>query len=289
MATVSVMEELITVANGTTLCIESYGDPAAPLALQLEGHMAQLVSTPEGFCRELADRGLGVVRVDNRDVGRSTRFPGATYRLDDMVEDIHGLIAVLGGGPALVCGRSMGGMIAQLLAVRYPADVAGLGLFFTTARTGRPVPRPGEVPTAAAAGYPVPADEAQFVAWELDQLPGIAGPRFPFPRGYVEHLAHAMWARGVDPDGWARQGYAIAATPDWSHRLAAIDVPAVVVHGDADPIIPVDRGLDLHERLTDSVLHIVPGMGHQQPEELDTWFADVVVELAGRTDRAVSM
>ncbi|XVX20639.1 alpha/beta fold hydrolase [Actinomycetota bacterium] len=275
------MEELITLGNGTTLCVDSLGDPEAPLALQLEGHMAQLVSTPEGYCQDLADNGFRVVRVDNRDVGRSSRFPDAAYTLEGMVEDVHALIEQLGGAPALVCGRSMGGMVAQLLALTYPQDVAGLGLFFSTARVGQSAA--GESgPSAAASDYPRFASEDEFVAFELASLADIAGPRYPFDDTYVEDLARTMWARGVDPDGWARQGHAIATTPDWSGLLGTLDAPAIVVHGDSDPVLPLESGRDLHERLPDSQLYVIEGMGHQQPEELDEWFVETTVGLAER-------
>ncbi|MCE1180170.1 MAG: alpha/beta fold hydrolase [Micrococcales bacterium] len=275
------MEELIPLGNGTTLCVDSFGDPGAPLALQFEGHMAQLVSTPEGYCQDLADSGFRVVRVDNRDVGRSSRFPGAAYTLEAMVEDVHALIDQLGGAPALVCGRSMGGMVAQLLALTYPQDVAGLGLFFSTASVGRGVTG-GSGPSADVSDYPSFAGEDDFVAFELASLADIAGPRYPFDESRVEALARTMWARGVDPEGWARQGHAIATTPDWSGLLGTLDAPATVVHGDSDPILPLERGRDLHDRLPDSRLYVIEGMGHQQPEELDDWFVETTVALAER-------
>lgn len=243
--------------------------------LQLEGHMAQLIATPESFCDKLAQHGVRVVRVDNRDVGRSQRFPGVDYTLADLAEDVHGLITAL-GGPAFVCGRSMGGAVAQLLALAHPQDVLGLGLFFTFAKAGDdPPPRPVD---------PAPfTDEDGFVAWQQAGLPGIAGPAHPFTADYVDWISRASWRRGVDWDGFERQRRAMALTPPWAHRLGEITVPVVIVHGAQDPIVPVAAAYRLKDALPQASLHIVPGLGHQQPPALDDLFVAATTELlAGR-------
>lgn len=261
------MERIVTVANGTRLCIDEIGDPAAPLVLQLEGHMAQLISTPQSYCERLAERGFRVARVDNRDVGRSSRFPGVDYRLRDMVEDIHGLLHVL-GSPAVVCGRSMGGAIAQLLAIHHPEDVLGLGLFYTYAKS--PAIH-GDAPPAPFTPAPF-VDERSFLIWERASLPAIAGSRHPYPPGYIEWLAPAMWARGVDWEGFERQRRAMGFEPPWANSLAAVDVPTVIVHGDEDPVVPVEAGRRLHTLMPGSDLRVVRGLGHQQPDELEDVF-----------------
>lgn len=273
------MEQIVEVGNGSRLCVESFGDPANPLALQIEGHLAQLIATPASYCEQLADRGWHVVRFDNRDVGRSQRFPRVRYTLADLVDDTHHLIATY-GVPAVVCGRSMGGMVAQLLALAYPDDVAGLGLFFTRPRPAAGLPRtPRQVERAAAAAYPTFTSEAQFVAWEQQTLPGIAGPAYPFTRAYIDELATTMWRRGVDSGGYARQAAAMVLTPDWSDRLHEIAVPTAIVHGEQDPIVPVHCAQELHDLIAGSSLHIVPGLGHQQPPELDAVFVEVADRL----------
>ncbi len=276
------MEQIVEVAYQTRLCVESFGDPADPLALQIEGHLAQLIATPTSFCTRLAERGWHVVRFDNRDVGRSQRFPGVRYTLADMVADVHGLIELY-GAPAVVCGRSMGGMVAQLLALTHPDDVAGLGLFFTRPRPAAALPRSScQVERAAAAAYPTFTSEAQFVAWEQQTLPGIAGPAYPFTRAYISDLATTMWRRGVDSGGYARQAAAMVLTPAWSDRLSEIQVPTAIVHGEQDPIVPVDCAHELHDLIAESSLHVVPGMGHQQPPELDAFFVDIADRLWSR-------
>lgn len=268
------MERLIPLPGGTTLCVDEIGDPGAPLVVQLEGHMAQLISTPEAYCRRLADTGLRVVRVDNRDVGRSSRA-AAPYVLDDMVRDVHELISVL-GGPAVVCGRSMGGAIAQLLALDHPGDVTGLGLFFTFAK------EPGQQsPPAEATPAPF-TDRESFLAWEHASLPGIAGPAYPFPPGYIDALADEMWRRGVSWAGIERQRAAMARQAPWADRLAALDVPTVILHGTADPVVPVAAGRRLAELIGGSELVTVDGLGHTQPDALTDLFADRTLDLVRR-------
>lgn len=275
----AVMERLVD-AGGTRLCIDEHGEPGAPLVIELEGHLAQLVSVPPGYRDRLVDAGLRVVLVDHRDIGRSQRFPGSAYTLHDLVADTHALVGVLGGGPAVVVGRSMGGMVAQLLALIHPEDVGGLGLYFTAPAAAHASPDDPTRPRFA--GYPAFADEAAFTAWEHAGLPGLAGPAYPFAPGSIDALSRRMWARGVDPSGWTRQRRAMDATPPWSHRLPDVRVPATVVHGRADAVVPLAAGERLAALLPDATLHVVPGMGHQQPPELDHFFADVVLDLAER-------
>ncbi len=265
-------QRTVPLPGGTRLRIDEVGDPAGPLILQLEGHMAQLVATPSSYCKRLAQRGFRVVRVDNRDVGGSSRFAGSDYTLVDMARDVHELLAVLGSA-AVVCGRSMGGAIAQLLAVEYPQDVLGLGLFFTYAKEDAAVARPLPI-------GPAPFDdEESFLAWERATLPGIAGSEHPFSQEYIEWLARTSWDRGVDWAGFERQRRAMALTDPWADRLAEVDVPTVIVHGEQDTVIPLHRAERLRELLPCATLHVVPGMGHQQPPALDELFAAATLEL----------
>lgn len=269
------MERIIETSHGTRLCIDEFGDPADPLALQLEGHMAQLIATPASFCTQLAERGFYVVRVDNRDVGRSQRFVDRRYSLHEMAEDVHGLIESLGGAPAIVCGRSMGGMIAQLLAIDYPADVLALGLFFSAAPSERSA-HPDPIV------FPQLEEEEDFVRWQLETLPGIAGPAYPASHDDIVAIATQAWARGVDTGGFERQLRAMRRTSDWSVKLLGIGVPVTIIHGDADPVIPVRSAHALNRVIRRSHLEIVEGMGHQQPVELNDFFVDAVVDLHAR-------
>lgn len=260
------VERDVTTPNGTRLRIDEAGDPRGRLVVQLEGHMAQLIATPQSYVDRLTELGMRVVRVDNRDVGGSDRFAGRPYALDAMADDVHGLIEVL-GAPAVVCGRSMGGAIAQLLALAHPGDVLGLGLFYTFAKQSPSPPVPPPQP-------PPFADERSFVDWQSATVPWIAGSAHPYPPGFLDGLARRAWARGVDWSGFERQRLAMAGTEPWADRLAALGphLPVAVVHGAEDPIVPVQAAYRLHELVPHSSLQVVPGLGHQQPPELDELF-----------------
>ncbi|MDO5724250.1 MAG: alpha/beta hydrolase [Flaviflexus sp.] len=262
------MEELISVAAGE-LCISRRGNASGPPIIHLEGHRAQHISFPDAYLDLLVEAGAHVVSVDNRDVGRSFRAE-ADYRLADMAEDVHELICQL-GPPAIVTGRSMGGAIAQLLALAHPGDVAGLGLFYTYASDRRREPRP-----AAPAPF---HDRAQFIDYELGALPEIAGSRYPCAAPDIEALAGRMWARGVSWAGWERQRRAMEASEPWAHRLAEIVVPTVVVHGAEDPVIAPAEGSRLARAIAPATFRLIEGMGHQQPPELSELFAELTLDL----------
>lgn len=263
-------EQLVPIAGGE-LCITRQGDPSAPQVVHLEGHRAQLLSVPDAYLDALVAAGMQVVCVDNRDVGRSFRA-SEDYTLADMAEDIHQLIAYL-GGPAIITGRSMGGAIAQLLALNHPEDVTGLGLFYTFALSEQRTP---------SAATPAPfSDRESFIDYELRELPRIAGSGYPMYPDEIRELAEHMWERGVSWEGWERQRRAMEATEPWADRLAEIAVPTVVVHGSEDPIIPPRFGSELAAEIQGAEFHLVEGMGHQQPSGLSGFFAELTMGLQG--------
>lgn len=267
------IDTIVETMSGTRLCIQVFGDPEAPLQVQLEGHGAQLISLSRQFCVDLAARGFRVVRVDNRDVGLSQKFPDTAYDLTDMAEDVYGLIEMFGGDPAVVCGRSMGGMIAQLLALRHPGAVSALGLFYTAPRPGR---RPADI------GEPAPRlPEAEFVEDYVNQIRPLAGSIYPYDLAEVTRLGHQLWRRDADPHGPWRQSRAMASTEDWSADLGAILVPTAILHGDEDPLFPLEIGEELHRRIPGSMLRGLWGMGHGQPSQLDKAFVETCATLGG--------
>lgn len=282
------MERVIEVSNGSRLCIEEFGDPSAPLVLQIEGHMAQLIATPASYCQKVAEAGFRVVRFDNRDVGRSSRFPGVEYTLAEMVDDAHRLIEALttGSQTAVVCGRSMGGAIAQMLAIHYPNHVAGLGLFYTFAKEAASATTGGDKAEREPAAPPAPiqptpfTDEASFTQWEHESLPAIAGSAHPYSPDYIEWLASSMWERGVDWDGFERQRRAMGLQGPWADLLRYVHVPTVIVHGEEDPVVPVAAGKRLAKLVPGAELRVIPGLGHQQPPELDDVFIDATLAAA---------
>lgn len=271
------MERLISLPNGTTLCVDERGPADGPLMLQLEGHMAQWVSIPESYLDALAALGCRVVALDNRDVGRSQRFPGADYSVAAMADDVHHLIGEL-GGPAVLCGRSMGGAIAQLVAQTHPADVLGLGLFFTFAKAVRD-PAPLAIRPAPFTGA------ASYVAWRRADLPAIAGSAHPVDPEEVDRLSRLQWERGVDWAGFERQRRAMAFQQPWAGGLGPLverGLPVAILHGVEDRVVPVERAHHLARLLPQASVHLIDGLGHQQPTELDDVYLRATLEAAGR-------
>lgn len=267
------IDTLVETMNGTRLCIQVFGDPQAPLQVQLEGNGAQLVSLSRQFCVDLAARGFRVVRVDHRDSGLSQRFPDTRYDLSALAEDTHGLIDMFGGEPAVVCGRSLGGMVAQLLALRHPESVQALGLFYTS-------PRPGLAMDDLGDPEPMKS-EAEYVEDFVNGVRPLAGSIYPYDVAELQRLGHKLFARSQDPEATHRLTRAMALTPDWSGDLGRILAPTAILHGDEDPLFPLEVGEELHRRIPASMLRVLWGMGHGQPAQLDNVFVDTCATLGG--------
>jgi len=277
-------------ANGITIEYETFGDPAAPPVLLIMGFAGQLTLWDPGFCADLADAGFYVIRYDNRDVGLSTWLDdtgepdllallggdaSAPYSIADMAADAAGLLDALGLDAAHIVGVSMGGMIAQAFAIDHPARVRTLTSIMSS--TGDPtVGQPD--PDALAALVPAPPTSRQeamdqdVVMWRT-----IGSPGFPFDEAMVRERAGAAYDRAFHPAGNSRQFAAIATQPDRTARLAAVTAPTLVIHGEADPLVDPSGGRATAAAIPGARLHLVPGMGHDMPQELSDPF---VAELA---------
>lgn len=240
--------------------------------IHIEGHGAQLISVPESYCQRLAQAGFQVIRFDNRDVGRSSRTP-CPYDLRDMANDVAALIANY-GSPAVLTGRSMGGAIAQLVTLEHPELVAGLGLFFTYAKS---------VTSSVSPLRDAPYNSAgEFKQWHFQQINKIAGSQYPWDHRQLTALVASCWRRGFSWEGLERQRQAMERTRPWAKRLEEIKVPVSIVHGEEDRVIPVSAGKQLHRLIPQSRLHLVPGMGHQQPPQAEELFIRATLEAAGQ-------
>jgi pimeloyl-ACP methyl ester carboxylesterase len=265
-------------ANGVTLCYEEFGDPSAPTLLLIAGLSAQMLVFQDGLCDALAAEGLRVIRFDNRDVGRSTQFDAACpdpvaevrraargepfaapYGLEDMADDAAGLLDALGIGRAAVCGASMGGAIAQLLAVRHPARVCSLVCMMTPAV---PMPLPDDL--TYLLGPPVQEREAWIEA-DVDGWRAMCGGGFAFDEEGTREMSTRAYDRGFDERGPARQLLAIVATGDRRSLLSRLAAPALVVHGDADPLVPLEAGREVASLIPGARLEVIPGLGHELP------------------------
>jgi len=264
------------------LCYETFGASEAPPLLLVMGLASQMILWDDEFCERLATRGFWVIRFDNRDIGRSTILReapiprqwqlltrdarGAAYSLDEMAADAVGLLDHLGIDAAHVVGVSMGGMIAQLIAIHHPDRVLSLVSIMSTTgnrRVGRVHPRMVlrmlRRPRRDLDGY---------ISDHLATYRAIGSREFDFDEDHKRERAARCFDRGIHPAGSARQMAAIVAAPDRTQLLAQVRVPTTVIHGDADPLVNVSGGGATAQAIPGATLVILPGMGHDLPREL---------------------
>lgn len=286
-------------ANGITIEYEDYGAKDAPPILLVMGLGGQLTLWPIELVEALVARGFRVIRYDNRDIGLSTKFdaagvpdlpslmmaamtgqkPQVPYTLDDMAADGIALLDALGIDKAHIVGASMGGMIAQLIAATYPERTLTLTSIMST--TGNPALPPAK-PEAMAVltSRPTAAEEATMVEFGVKAARIIGSPAYPASEDRLRTRVTNDYRRSFSPAGVARQMAAVVANGDRRARLAAVTAPTLVIHGDADPLVPVEGGRDTAANIKGAELKIIPGMGHDLPVELVDTIADAVAGLA---------
>ena len=279
----------IAPSNGIELCYETFGDPDDPTMLLLMGLGSQMIAWPDDFCAALAGRGYQVVRFDNRDTGESTRFDGGDtpsvlaaigggdvavpYLLADMADDAAGLLDHLGVDRAHVFGVSMGGMIAQTVAIRHPGRVASLTSMMST--TGDPdVGAPTSEAMSALMAPPAATREAYQDA--VVHHAHVWGSPGLLDEEYLREIAGRAWDRGYNPAGTARQLLAILSSGSRSADLARLSVPTLVIHGTADTLVQPSGGERTAEVIPDAKLMVVEGMGHDLPRPLWPQIVDAV-------------
>ncbi len=287
-------------ANGIEIEYDRFGRPGDPTLLLVMGFGAQMILWREAFCEALAARGLDVVRFDNRDVGLSTQldhlaapeFPAmrdavadgkplaAPYRLSDMAADAVGLLDAIGVDAAHVVGASMGGMIAQTLAIEHAPRVRTLvSIMSTTGAPDLPPPKPEAI---AALLAPVATDRAAAVERGLAMSRVLGSPAYPFDEADERALLQRAFDRGVHPAGLARQLAAVVAAGSRRERLAAVRTPTLVIHGTADPIIPIECGRDTAASIPGAALLEIEGMGHDLPPALWPALVDAIARHTAR-------
>jgi pimeloyl-ACP methyl ester carboxylesterase len=295
------MNEQFADLGEITLCYETFGDPSQPTVLLIMGLATQMIGWHEDFCGQLAERGFHVVRFDNRDSGRSTHIKArppkigelarrskkpARYTLDDMADDAVGLLDHLGVDKAHVVGASMGGMIAQTVAIRHPARVASLVSIMsnTGARlSGQP----------ALAVYPVllkaaPDEREKFAEHVARTFDKIGSPGFERNLDEVRDLARRSFDRGRDPAAAGRQLAAIIASPNRGKRLGEITAPTLVIHGKADKLVRPSGGRATARKIPDARLMLIDGMGHDLPRGAWQRVIDGIVDNAALAGAGVT-
>ena len=285
------------VSTGIEIAYETFGEDRSRPLLLVMGLGTQMLAWHEDFCRALVDRGFFVVRFDNRDVGLSTHLrdapppnvmaalggdtSSASYTLDDMADDAVGLLDALGLSSAHVVGASLGGMIAQTIAARHPDRVRSLTSIMST-----PSPAIGS-PTQQALGVllaPPATSRDEAVQRSVTAYRVIGSPDYPLDEEWLRGVSGESYDRGYDPLGVARQLLAIHASGDRTPALRGLDVPTLVVHGDADPLVQVEGGRATAEAVPDAELLVLPGMGHNLPRELWPTITGAIDALAQRAE-----
>jgi pimeloyl-ACP methyl ester carboxylesterase len=287
-------------ANGIDIEYEALGESTSEPLLLIMGFGRQMIAWPDALCGRLVDRGFRVIRYDNRDVGLTTMIrdggdPSATasnsgapatppYTIDDMADDAAGLLTALGVGSAHVVGASMGGAIAQSLAIRRPEMVLSLTSIMSS---------PGD-PSVAGSDPEVlkliaepPVDDREAAIERAVRIAVAIGSKGLVDEARARDAATRAWDRNPSYDGLARQRAAMAASHDRTAQLRQLSVPALVIHGEADPLVSVRAGEATAAAIPGARLLTIPGMGHDLPEAVWPEVVDGIDEVARRAKSAV--
>ncbi len=283
------------------LAYDIFGDRGLPLTL-IMGIGAQRIFWPEELCHHFVAAGFHVVRFDHRDIGQSThladmptpranrllvqrmlgRIPEAPYTLSDMASDVAGLIETLGFGSAHVVGASLGGMVAQHLAIEHPSRVRSMTSIMSTPGGRRYLPQPRAL---RALFMPRPTDAASAGEQIAQTFRVLGSTMFPSNDERMRAAGALAFERGLNPRGFLRHFAAVLATPDRRPKLRDSKVPALIIHGSADPMFPLRAGRDLARMMPDATWLPIAGMGHHLPELL---WPTIVAAIRRHAERAES-
>jgi pimeloyl-ACP methyl ester carboxylesterase len=288
------MNEQFADLGAVTLCYETFGDPADPALLLIMGLGTQMVAWREDFCRQLVDRGFFVIRYDNRDCGKSTSIEGRPitmremvtrrvkeppYTLEDMADDAIGLLDHLGIEQAHIAGASMGGMIAQHVAMRHPERVLSMTSIMST--TGHRLvgqPKLAVIPLFLSK----PSGGKEEYIERAVKLFQAVGAKHGFDEEYVREGAAVAWDRGVNMAGTGRQLAAITADGNRTQRLKDVSVPTLVIHGKDDRLIAPSGGKATAKAIRGARLLLLDDMGHDLPRPVWPKIIDAIVENTTR-------
>jgi pimeloyl-ACP methyl ester carboxylesterase len=296
MSTIIYHPEQLVAANGIHINFDSFGDKSNPAIVLIMGLATQMIYWDQQFCQLLASQGYWIIRFDNRDNGKSTwleslptptttallanavfkRPLGAAYLLSDMMNDTLGLLNVLNLKSAHIVGASMGGMIAQELAINHPQRVKSLTSIMST--TGnRKLPKP-----SVAFGFkmfkPPPKDVNKAITYGMHVWRLIHGNHYPFDQQKVLGLIKRALKRGFNPAGNSRQLAAILDSPDRTEALSTLIVPSLILHGEDDPLVLVACGVATANAIPNAKIKTYPGMGHTIPSQLYNDIAQQILD-----------
>ena len=289
-------ERAVTV-NQITIVYDSFGDPSDPAMLLLMGLGQQMIAWNEELCRMLAAKGYWVIRFDQRDVGLSAKFNEAgipnllaliqgeelevPYTLDDMAKDATGLLSALQVDSAHLVGASMGGMVAQMIAINYPERVRTMTSIMSA--TGYPTDPPPKPEAELLLFSPSPEERSAYIEHNLNSWRILSGQFFDFNENHWRKYLGQVYDRGRNPAGFSRQLAAIIASGSRKEALRGVRIPTLVIHGDADPLVPVESGYDTADTIPGAQLMIIEGMGHSLPPETWQQIVEAIAKLAQRS------
>ena len=300
MATVARTDETFATANGVSLCWQAFGEESAEPLVLIMGLGAQMVMWEDPFCEQLAARGFRVIRFDNRDIGRSQKMTGgervtfadliglslagkpipAVYTLKDMAADTVGLLDALGIARAHIVGLSMGGAIAQEIALGWPDRVKTLtSIMASPGGAGLPPPTPE---AAAVLMTPPPATKEEYVATFQRTWKVLRAGSFPQDEATDADRAERNWSRGLNPAGVGRQLVAIFASGSRRERLPGVAAPTLVIHGARDPLVPIGHGEIVHQLVPAATMLRLDDMGHALSRPHWDTVIDAITAHAGR-------
>jgi len=286
-------------ANGLTLEAETFGNPKDPAMLLIMGLGCQMIVWPEALCESLAAAGFYVVRFDNRDIGLSSKIKTgrdpqffknifrswiglkvqAPYKLRDMALDTLGLMDALGIQRAHVVGLSMGGMIAQTLALDHPERLLSLTSIMSSSGNGR-LPKASPRVQLRLVRRPRGRSREALIEHGTETWQVLASPKAVPPEADRRALATRVVDRSVYPRGYAHQLLAILASGSRHQRLHEIKLPTLVLHGEDDPLIPVTAAYEQHKLIAGSKLEVIPAMGHDLPTQVLPRISERLVQHA---------
>jgi pimeloyl-ACP methyl ester carboxylesterase len=295
-------EERLAPANGIEIAYQEIGDPGGEPLLLVMGLAMQMLAWDEDFCALLAERGFRVIRFDNRDIGRSTKIRSAgvpkrvdtvlgrrstaPYLLSDMAADATGLMDHLGIESAHVVGVSMGGMIAQTIAIQSPERVRSLVSMMSTTGS-RLVGMPAMKTFGLLMSRPLRGREAA-IEQAVKTFRLIGSPGYPMDEQRLREVAGASYDRGHSGAGVARQMHAVTASGDRTRALRKLRLPATVIHGNKDPLIHPSGGRATARAIPGARLRMIDGLGHDLPRALWPTFADEISSNAARASLGAS-
>ncbi|SFQ30336.1 alpha/beta fold hydrolase [Variovorax sp. 770b2] len=301
MTAVPPRTERRTRANGVELAWDSFGDPDAQPLLLIMGLGAQMVAWDDAFCARLAEAGgHRVIRFDNRDIGHSTHLShlgipdiqalmlqamagkplAVPYTLRDMAADCIGLLDALGIDRAHIVGASMGGAIGQEMAIHHPHRMRSFTSIMST--TGNPALPPPTPEAMAVLFSPTPLSFDAYLPHYRKVWHVLRGPDFPLDEARDAERAQLIFLRGLNPGGVARQLAAIFASGNRKPALRDVQVPTLVIHGDADPLVPVACGVDVADAIAGAKLLRIPRMGHALPIPMWPQIIDAIAAHTGQ-------